>query len=53
MMNQTGVPEIQKAVVILHKMSLYEEVQEMAGLRRVKSGFWTRIRRWEMQKGQV
>ena len=33
MLNQTGVPEIQKAVVILHEMSLDEEVQEMARLR--------------------
>ncbi|MCM1299825.1 MAG: hypothetical protein NC228_09715 [[Eubacterium] siraeum] len=33
MFNQTGVPEIQKAVVILHEMSLDEEVQEMARLR--------------------
>lgn len=33
MLNQTGVPKIQKAVVILHEMSLDEEVQEMARLR--------------------
>ena len=33
MLNETGVPEIQKAVVILHEMSLDEEVREMARLR--------------------
>lgn len=33
MLEKTGVPEIQKAVVILHEMSLDEEVQEMARLR--------------------
>lgn len=33
MLEQTGVPEIQKAVVILHEMSADEELQEMARLR--------------------
>ena len=33
MLNETGVPEIQKAVVILHEMSLDEEVREMVRLR--------------------
>ncbi|MCM1334471.1 MAG: Rpn family recombination-promoting nuclease/putative transposase [Bacteroides sp.] len=33
MLDQTGVPEIQKAVMILHEMSLDEEVREMARLR--------------------
>ena len=33
MLNETGIPEIQKAVVILHEMSLDEEVREMARLR--------------------
>lgn len=33
MLDKSGVPEIQKAVVILHEMSLDEEVQEMARLR--------------------
>ena len=31
--NETSVPEIQKTVVILHEMSLDEEVGEMARLR--------------------
>ncbi len=30
MLNETGVPEIQKAVVILHEMSADEEMQEIA-----------------------
>ncbi len=33
MLNKTGVPEIQKAVVILHEMSLDERLQEEARLR--------------------
>ncbi len=33
MLNNTGVPEIQKAVVILHKMSADEEMREIARLR--------------------
>lgn len=33
MINETGVPEIQKAILILHEMSLDEEVREMARLR--------------------
>lgn len=33
MLEQTGVPEIQKAVVILHEMSADEELQEIARLR--------------------
>lgn len=33
MLEQTGVPEIQKAVVILHEMSADEELREMARLR--------------------
>ena len=33
MLEKTGVPEIQKAVVILHEMSADERVQEMARLR--------------------
>lgn len=33
MLEKTGVPEIQKAVVILHEMSADEELQEMARLR--------------------
>lgn len=33
MLDKTGVPEIQKAVVILHEMSADEEMREMARLR--------------------
>lgn len=33
MLTETGVPEIQKAVVILHQMSADEEMQEIARLR--------------------
>lgn len=33
MLKETGVPEIQKAVVILHQMSADEEMQEIARLR--------------------
>ncbi len=33
MSENTGVPEIQKAVVILHKMSADEEMREIARLR--------------------
>ncbi len=33
MLNNTGVPEIQKAVVILHEMSADEEMREIARLR--------------------
>lgn len=33
MLEKTGVPEIQKAVVILHEMSADEEMREMARLR--------------------
>lgn len=33
MLNNTGIPEIQKAVVILHKMSADEEMREIARLR--------------------
>ncbi len=33
MLDKTGVPEIQKAVVILHEMSADEEIREMARLR--------------------
>lgn len=33
MLNKTGVPEIQKAVVILYEMSLDERLQEEARLR--------------------
>lgn len=33
MLEKTGVPEIQKAVVILHEMSADEEMQELARLR--------------------
>lgn len=33
MLEKTGVPEIQKAVVILHEMSADEQIREMARLR--------------------
>lgn len=33
MLNETGVPEIQKAVVTLREMSQDEVIQEMARLR--------------------
>lgn len=33
MLNETGVPEIQEAVMILHEMSADEEIREMARLR--------------------
>lgn len=36
MLNETGVPEIQKAVMILHEMSEDEKTKELARMREKK-----------------
>lgn len=52
MLEQTGVPDIQKAVVILHKMSADEKVQEMARQREKQLLDETSALRYAEKKGK-